>query len=459
MSEPLEALVERFLALREQGRAPTPQTFASDYPEHAAELTRLLELVVEMEGLTAKAAPPPLPELADSDFRLIRSIAAGGMGEVFEAEQVSLGRRVAVKVLSPTLLRSAEERRRFEHEARVIAQLRHPHIVQILSATCTPACCHYAMELVEQGPPPRSGDLRAIARLGHQAAEALSYAHRRGILHCDIKPANILIDRAGEAHLSDFGLAFALRESPHLPDRTLGTVRYMAPECLATGERTFATDQYALGVTLREWVTGAPVLPERDCAALKARILAGALPPLRCADADLAAIVNKAAAFRPEDRYPDMDALAEDLRRFLEYEPVAVRRSPLHAARLWVRRRPAQAAWVGVALLAVAVLMGLLIAGYKLLDRWERSRAPGQTAEQVLRERRPPRQGQAPQRRAARPRNNRQRTPEPPRMRDERRRGPDAPRPRRPPNRVVPPESADPRFPDPPQGAPVEPPF
>lgn len=439
MSESLEELVERFLSLREQGRAPTPQAFAADYPEHAVELTRLLELTVAMEGLKAEVVPPPMPELADSDFRLIRSIAAGGMGEVFEAEQTSLGRRVAVKVLSPTLLRSIEERRRFANEAHVIAQLRHPHIVQILSATCTPTCCYYAMELVEQGPSPRPGDLRTIARLGFQAAEALAYAHRRGILHCDIKPANILVDCAGEVHISDFGLAFALRESPHLLDRTLGTVRYMAPECFASGERSFATDQYALGVTLREWIADIPVLPERDCEALKARIQAEPLPPLRCAEADLAAIVNKTTAFRPEDRYSDMASLAADLRRFLDYEPVSVHRSLLNDVRLWVRRRPAQAAWVGVALLTVVVLMVLLIAGYKLLDRWERNRVAEQTSEQVFQEWRTPRQGQTPQRRAMPPNNNRQRAPEPPPMRDERRPALDAPRSRHPPNRAPPP--------------------
>lgn len=356
----LADLVERFLALRREGKVPSPQTFAAEHPEFA-ELPRLLTLATEMEGLTQPSAPEPLPNLSGTDFRLIRRIARGGMGEVFEAEQLSLGRRVAVKVLAPTLLQDSEARRRFENEARLIARLRHPNIIEVYGAGSTPDCVFYAMALVEGESlahcPPK--ELRAIAKIGLQTALALAYAHANGVLHRDIKPANLLLDAEGNVHVSDFGIAAALRIAPSLtePGETrLGTLRYMAPERLANGVSDFATDQYALGITLRELIERAPPLPERDPEAFAKRICEGPLPPLRCTDPDFAAIINKATAFLPEDRYPGLAALAEDLRHFLAHEPVSARCAPLHAFRLWIRRRPI------VALLSTVAVVGVVAA-------------------------------------------------------------------------------------------------
>lgn len=357
----LGELIERFQTLRREGRAPDARAFAAAHSEHA-DLPRLLALADEMDGLTRPCAPEPLPDLAGTDFRLIRRIARGGMGEVFEAKQLSLGRRVAVKVLAPSLLRDAEARRRFENEARLIARLRHPNIIEVYGAGATAACVFYAMALISSESltrhPPK--DLRAIAKIGLQTAQALAYAHANGILHRDIKPANLLLDAEGEVHVSDFGIAAALRDGEALqesPEAQLGTLRYMAPERIAHGVSDFATDQYALGVTLRELIEGAPPLPERDPETLAKRICEAPLPPLRCAKPDLAAIIGRATAFRPEARYPDLSALAEDLRRFLAHEPVSVRRAPLHALRLWVRRRPAAALALAAASLCLAAAL------------------------------------------------------------------------------------------------------
>ena len=351
----LGELVERFLALRREGRAPDARAFAAAHPGHP-DLSRLLALADEMEGLTRPCAPAPLPDLAGTDFRLIRRIARGGMGEVFEAEQLSLGRRVAVKVLAPSLLRDAEARRRFENEARLIARLRHPNIIEVYGAGATDRCVFYVMALITgeslaHHPP---NDLRALAKIGLQTAQALAYAHANGILHRDIKPANLLLDANGDVHVSDFGIAAALRDGEVLRESAeaqLGTLRYMAPERLANGISDFATDQYALGVTLRELIEGAPPLPERDPDALARRICEAPLPPLRCEEPDLAAIIDRATAFHPEARYPDLSAMAEDLRRFLAHEPVSVRHAPFHAFRLWVRRKPAFALTAAIALL------------------------------------------------------------------------------------------------------------
>lgn len=383
----LADLVERFLTLRREGKAPSPQTFADEHPEFA-DLSRLLTLATEMEGLTQPCESEPLPDLSGTDFRLIRRIAHGGMGEVFEAEQLSLGRRVAVKVLAPSLLQDPEARRRFENEACLIARLRHPNIIEVYGAGSTPDCAFYAMALVEgeslAHSPPK--DLRAIANIGLQTAQALACAHANGVLHRDIKPANLLLDAEGNVHVSDFGIAAALRIGPSLTDAgetRLGTLRYMAPERLANGISDFATDQYALGITLRELIERAPPLPERDPEAFAKRICEAPLPPLRCADPDLAAIINKATAFHPEERYPDLGAMAEDLRRFLAHETVSARRAPLHACRLWIRRRPIVALLAALAVLGVAAALLALWVWHEASLRAERNAALADEAQEA----------------------------------------------------------------------------
>lgn len=211
----LETAAERLLGRIRAGEAISQEDLARDFPGHAAELGRLLPLMLELEGLGARRPPAgaPPPELPGTDFRLLRRIAVGGMGEVFEAEQRSLGRRVAVKLLAPDLLRDAAQRERFEAEARLIAQLHHPHIIQVLSAGSAAGRAWYAMELVEGERLDRCAfrDAREIARVALQAAQALAYAHRHGILHRDVKPANLLLDAARDVRVGDFGLAVALR--------------------------------------------------------------------------------------------------------------------------------------------------------------------------------------------------------------------------------------------------------
>ena len=151
----LEDLVEQFLDQCRSGNVPDIQDFAGAHPEFAAELLALLPLVMEMEDWSVEKKQgimPPVhdfPDLEGDDYRLIRRLGSGGMGVVFEALQLSLNRKVAVKLLSPLLLQDAAQRIQFEHEAHVIARLHHPNIVRIFSAACRPGCCYYAMELIE----------------------------------------------------------------------------------------------------------------------------------------------------------------------------------------------------------------------------------------------------------------------------------------------------------------------
>jgi serine/threonine protein kinase/WD40 repeat protein len=205
---------------------------------------------------------------------------------------------------------------------------------------------------------------RQVARVGLQVAEALSYAHAQGILHRDIKPSNLLMDTRGTVWVADFGLAKA--EGSDGPTRTgdiVGTLRYMAPERFE-GKADRRSDVYALGATLYELLTLRPVFGEVARPGLVECILHDPPVPPRKLDhhvpRDLETIVLKALAKDPERRYPDAGAMADDLRRVLDDQPVRARRiGPAERAWRWCRRNPAVAGLMGLAtglLVLVAVV-------------------------------------------------------------------------------------------------------
>lgn len=372
-----EDLIESYLEMFRGGTAPEIDDFAHFHPEYADRLADLLPLMVKMEDCAADtrrdhavSGGGEFPDLSGSDYRLIRKIGAGGMGEVFEATQISLDRKVAVKLLSPSLTSDTAQREQFENEARVIAMLHHPNIVKIYNAGVSADRCYYAMELINGTGLNRYETCapREIARLGLQAARALAYAHSCGVLHCDVKPANLLLDTHGEIHIGDFGLAFVLKDAVGKPGKhgmRSGTLRYMAPERLKHGIKSFAGDQYSFGVTLYELVTHAPVLQEQNPQKLIDRICAGPLPPLQCSEPDLAAIVNRCTAFDPAARYPGMAEVAADLEHFLHHEPVsAANTSVFRRFCLWSKRKPAVAALSLLALTAIAAFAVAVTVGY-----------------------------------------------------------------------------------------------
>ena len=374
----LEEIAAEFLERREAGEPLTPEAFLAEHPEHADELRGLLELMLDMDRIgTAKTqiippedAAPERPNLPDSDYRLVRKLGGGGMGVVFEAVQVSLNRKVAVKLLNSSLLTSAEQRTGFENEARVIAMLHHPNIVKIYSAGCSEERCYYAMELIEgKGLDScRFDDLRELARIALQAAQALAYAHRCGVLHRDVKPANMLLDPEGNLHISDFGIAFILTGNEPVVEAQgsrSGTLRYMAPERLAKGVNTFSTDQYSFGATFYELAAGKPLLQAKTPEELKKRICSAPVEPLSCGESEFAAIIDKCLSFDPKDRYASMDEVAADLQRFLNREPVrAFASSPWHRFTLWCRRKPAVAAMTFALLVCAAAFVISLAAGF-----------------------------------------------------------------------------------------------
>lgn len=299
----------------------------------------LRRLAAELDELASQgcAPSPVLPSIPG--YRLSSILGRGGMGTVYRARQISLDREVAVKMVE-TVGESAEG---FVHpdEAKTIAWLHHPNIVQIISAGHTPACDWYAMELVRGTNAARQpfASVEEVARMGISVAEALAYAHRCGFLHRDVKPSNIFIGDDGVVKLGDFGLACFSSDS--IRDRS-GTRRYLAPEVRIEGRWSEASDQYALGVTLRE--------------------LTAHLPRV---SSDFVSIYKKATALEPTDRYASVAALRDDLQRFLAHRPIAARRfSPIHRLGLFVRRNPlAAGGFIVVAVCLVVLGVALAVIG------------------------------------------------------------------------------------------------
>ena len=300
----------------------------------------LRALAAELDEIGGRAGAiddADLPDLSSEDFRLISPIGGGGMGSVYLAEQISLGRRVAVKLVRYAGNADVPD------EARTVARLHHPGIVQVHAAGRSGGFLWMAMELADGESADRHEFRSAeeIARFGISAAEALAYAHRCGILHRDVKPSNIFLRADGSVKLGDFGLACLA--SSLAPNG--GTAGYMAPEMLSGGAATEKSDQYALGRTLSE-------------------LAAGSLGP-KAAPADLAAICAKASAESPENRYADMSAMLDDLRRFLAHMPVAANPPSLRRRlALFARRNPAAAVGALAAAISLAAFIAALAAGY-----------------------------------------------------------------------------------------------
>ncbi|MDX2035247.1 MAG: serine/threonine-protein kinase [Isosphaeraceae bacterium] len=366
--DPLDLIAEEFAARCRLGEKPTVEEYLERYPECAEELRVLLPTVGFLERGRSERARPKSGEFPAfgrlGEFRILREVGRGGMGIVYEAVQESLGRRVAVKVLPRPLASDERARERFLREARAIARLEHPNIVTIHGVSEADGVHFYVMELIDglgldqprvhpKDPGERS---KWVADLGCQAAEALAAAHREGILHRDVKPANLILGKDGKLRLADFGLAkladdLTLTETGGMP----GTLRYLAPECLdADGDER--SDLYSLGLTLYEVLLGRPAFGESNRIRLLEQVREAVPPAPRSIvpeiPRDLETILLKAMAREPEKRYATAEDLADDLRRFLEDRPIRARRvGPIDRLRSAIRRNPV------VALLSTAVVL------------------------------------------------------------------------------------------------------
>jgi serine/threonine protein kinase/Flp pilus assembly protein TadD len=469
----------------EEGQVLDREALLARYPDWAAELSAFFAGREQIDRLAA-----PLRQLAEAaravsptpnahnetpsasysetvlgagplgDYRLLREIGRGGMGIVYEAEQISLGRRVALKVLPFAATMDHRHLQRFHNEARAAASLEHPHIVPVYGVGCERGVHFYAMKFIDgqslanlfehqraigvdfsfvrkkRAAGPTSDDKRSnnavsrerqhsdaalhqggeapcspesatapvatartersrrdtptfrqIAEWGVQAAEALEHAHSVGIVHRDVKPANLMVDARSLLWVTDFGLARTAGDAGlTMTGDVLGTLRYMSPEqALAKhGLVDHRTDIYSLGVTLYELLTGSPAVGGVDREHILNVIMLEEPPPPRARVAaipiDLETIVLKAISKNPDDRYATAQEMANDLRRFLDDKPVQARRPGwIKRSAKWVRRHRTMMTF-GVAASSVTAVM--LIIGL-LWHNAELQAAAGREAEQA----------------------------------------------------------------------------
>ena len=322
------------------------------------------------------------------DYELLEKIGHGGMGVVYRARQVSLGREVALKVLAVGPWADEEFSRRFQREARHAASLSHPNIVAIHEIGRMDELDFFSMRLVQgssladrlaqSGPM----DARGAAQLMRIVSEALAYAHSLGVLHLDLKPGNVLVEPDGNPLVADFGLARKFDDAAGLdPTEVSGTPSYMAPEQIEIRHRrlTVATDVWGLGAILYECLTGRPpFLGKSPLATMREVLEREPVAPhalLPRVPRDLEAICLKCLAKDPEQRYPGARSLADELGRFLEGRAVQARpRNALQRAAQWARREPRFAAASGAA--ALALLLGL--AG--TTQQWRRAQGNAEDA-------------------------------------------------------------------------------
>ncbi|TWU12566.1 Serine/threonine-protein kinase PrkC [Symmachiella macrocystis] len=360
------------------------------------------------------------------DFALGREIGRGGMGVVYEAMQVSLGRRVALKVLPFAAVLDKRQLQRFKNEAQAAAALHHPHIVPVFAVGCERGVHYYAMQYIEgrdlsdaivqlrhlcvgaaadadaqalQSSSAGGFDrgrmfYRTVAQIGVQAAEALEYAHQRGIVHRDIKPSNLMLDSEGEIWVADFGLAQIETDATLTGTGDLvGTLRYMSPEQISDRptDVDHRCDIFALGATLYELATLQPLYTSETRAELlrertrhdpvSPRTLEPSIPQ------DLETIILKAIAKHKQARYATAEDLAADLRRFLNNEPIAARPPNLLArVTTWSKRHQK---WVAAA--AILICGCLVFAAGRTLAprRAHQARSDNQAVPRVVQDVRP----------------------------------------------------------------------
>lgn len=421
--ERLTQVLDDYLRALENGVPSDPSELLAANPDLAEPLQLYLDSLNELhlvaagfDDRTPRAAsaldiePSATDEKRLGDFILGKEIGRGGMGVVYEARQISLGRRVALKVLPFAAVLDSKQIARFKNEAQAAAQLHHPNIVPVFAVGAERGVHYYAMQLIDGQPLDRAieqlrrvreqrsfGGKRApdaapldstmsyiadrsfltakstnrreyysaVLRLGIQAAEALHAAHEFGVVHRDIKPSNLLLDGSGKLWVTDFGLARC--QSNATLTRTgdvVGTMRYMSPE-QAMGRTALVdhrTDVYSLGATIYELLALRPAFPDENGQSLARRIEDQEPPRLRTIDAgipqDLETVVAKSMSKVRDERYATSQQFADDLSRVLEGKPtIAKPPTFLERATRWTRRhgRFAAAAF-GLAVAASLVL-------------------------------------------------------------------------------------------------------
>ncbi len=354
-------------------------TVFADAPQGCCSVCLVRTGLASLDDENDEASEPTIAWMLKDfgDYELLEEIGRGGQGVVYRAQQKSLNRIVALKVIGLSHWATEAHVKRFRLEAEAAASLNHPCIVPIYEVGERAGACYFSMGLVDGGqldavtkgePMP----IRHAAELIAKLARTVHYAHEHGILHRDIKPGNVLLDAKGEPHLTDFGLARLVETESTVTRRmeVLGTHSYMAPE-QAVGNNALvagATDIYGLGAVFYQLLTGHP--PFAGGTTFETvRLVLDTEPRQprswnRKIDRDLATICLKCLDKDPQRRYSSALALAEDLERWLKHEPIRARRTGFFTrGRKWVRRNPTSALLV-VALAAAIGALALALPFY-----------------------------------------------------------------------------------------------
>ena len=418
--ERLMDIVDEYVDRVQRGDCPSIDEYCQQNPDIASELRELLAALGKLDELQSAQTESTDPASSTTlqqvgDYRIVSEIGRGGMGIVYEAEQESLGRRVALKVLPRNHLNSATAESRFQREARAAARMHHTNIVPVFEVGQEGDIFFYAMQLIagqsldeiidevrvlgldradstasrtdfsraestngssagsvlqskSSHPTSTTGSARRkyfynVSRIARQAADALAYAHERGVVHRDIKPSNLLLDVEGVTWITDFGLAKVVESDEQSLTRSgdyLGTLRYMSPERFQ-GQCDERSDIYALGLTLYELAVLKSAFSADDRVKLIYEISNTDPVRPRTVNAqvprDLETIILKCIEKEPARRYQSAAQLTADLTRFLNDEPILARRlSIAEQALRWTRRNTSlAAAFAAIALLLTAI--------------------------------------------------------------------------------------------------------
>ena len=443
-------LVEQLTDQLQTGNRSAIEEILRQHPDEATQLREILpslEMLAVFQQTSGESTSPgaeyrPGVYSADpvqgvlGDFRIIHQIGRGGMGVVYEAQQISIQRTVALKVLPLASLVDSKALQRFKNEVTAIATLEHPHIVSVYAVGEERGIHYYAMRLIrgqslaavirelrlraeqqgsitgkslshvvsemesqEENAGPVEDDqndnaietvargqsttdaakitdptyFRNVVRLILQATNALQHAHDHGIVHRDVKPGNLLLDKQGNLFVADFGLArIETGGGVTMTGDVLGTLRYMSPEQVLANRVVIdhRTDVYSLGATLYELLTLQPMWTGEDKADL-IRQISFEEPTLPCRvnptiPTDLETIVLKAIGKNPADRYVSGQAFADDLNNFIEHKPIAAQR-PTTVQRIakWSRRNPAVV--ISTAVILLLTTIGLVVSNALIL--------------------------------------------------------------------------------------------
>jgi serine/threonine protein kinase/Tol biopolymer transport system component len=315
------------------------------------------------------------------NYRVIEKLGAGGMGVVYKAEDIRLGRLVAIKVLLNASLAEPQSLERFRREARAASSLNHPHICTVYEAGEDSGLPFLALELMEgetlaQKISGRPLALEVLLQLGMQICDGLGCAHEKGIVHRDVKPSNIFITRRGDAKLLDFGLSKVFQADCDKPEditltaamtqdgQVLGTAPYMSPEQAQGQAVDHRSDIFSLGAVLYEMATGIRAFKGKAPAEILAEVLLGNPKPLNATNPqvpqELQRMIAKALEKEPADRYQSAMELKIDLRRLMKELPLLESGAPPTS---YSRKEGLTGKWrsIGVALTAAGLAIALAV--------------------------------------------------------------------------------------------------